>query len=90
VQALVNLGRVKLAEAMGLEIPERIEDERDMWWSLTSFVYENDPNAMVDLNRYRKRQSLPPFYADEGPEKRVEAGSEAKQDEEDEQSTPTH
>jgi hypothetical protein len=40
VQALVNLGRKKLANEMGLELPDSIEAERQMWWYLTSFVYE--------------------------------------------------
>src|SRR5262249_25930637 len=80
VQALVNLGRVKLANAMGLEIPEKIEEEADMWWSLTSFVYDNNHNAMKNLDRFRKRQSVPPVLADEGPEKRAEASSEKRQD----------
>ncbi len=71
---------------MGLEIPERIEEERYMWWSLTYFVHENDPKAMENLNRFRKRKSVPAVYADEGPEKRTEAASENKQDEQNEQS----
>jgi len=31
VQALVNIGRVKLAENLGLHLPEKLEDEKQMW-----------------------------------------------------------
>jgi hypothetical protein len=77
---------VKLAKAMGLEIPESVEDEQNMWWALSSFVYENDPNAIVELNKFRK--SAPVAYADEGPEERAEAASRHQRHKQDEHGEP--
>ena len=74
---------------MGLEIPERIVEEREMWWSLTSFVYDNDPNAMESLSKYRKRQSVPTLAAVAGPEKR-DTASEEQQDEQPDESMSEH
>jgi hypothetical protein len=39
VQAMVNLGRVPLAKALGLRLPDTMEDERRMWERLTTFVF---------------------------------------------------
>jgi hypothetical protein len=54
VQAMVNLGRVELAKSMGLTIPPKLEDEREMWKRLFWFVYEPfDEQYLSDLNSYR-------------------------------------
>lgn len=56
VRALVNTGRVKLAEALGLQIPTSIDEEREMWrlaGSLVAYGYSGDAQ---DLDRYRKQQ----------------------------------
>jgi hypothetical protein len=87
VQALVNLGRVKLANEMGLEIPKTIEEEREMWWALTSFVYDNTPEAMEKLNKYRKYRAASPNAPNETTTKTVQApdtetASEQEEDEE--------
>jgi hypothetical protein len=55
VQALVNLGRIKLANEMGLEMPATIEHERRMWWLLKSFLYHNEEAVIGELNLYRSR-----------------------------------
>jgi hypothetical protein len=34
-----------------------------MWWSLTSFVYDNDFNGMKKLDTFRKRQTAQPAPA---------------------------
>lgn len=53
VQALVNLGRVKLAKTLGLRLPDTLEDERDMWGLVTRHVGRCDlgAGAMLDLFR---------------------------------------
>jgi hypothetical protein len=66
VQALVNLGRIKLANEMGLVIPDGIDEEREMWWSLTSFVYENDSKVLKTLNRFRSRRPVSPSVDSKG------------------------
>ena len=54
VQALVNLGRMKLAEQMGLTIPETIEQEREMWLAVRSFVLNGGEEDRQNLDRFRK------------------------------------
>jgi hypothetical protein len=61
VQALVNLGRIKLAGQLGLEVPATIEDERRMWGLVTKFVYFADLSFATQLDAYRK-----PSTADTG------------------------
>ena len=57
VQALVNLGRKKLAEEMGLQIPDSIDDEREMWGLLTDFVYCANDASAKELDKFRKREN---------------------------------
>ena len=54
VQALVNLGRTKLADELGLKIPPKIDEERAMWWLVTTFAYDNNDEAAHKLDQYRK------------------------------------
>ena len=55
VRAMVDMGRVPLAKALGLEIPAKLAGERDMWervnW-LLSFAYE--PEEVTKLDPYRQ------------------------------------
>ena len=53
VQALVNLGRKKLAEEMELRIPESLDQEREMWGLLISFVYFGDEESGKGLDKFR-------------------------------------
>lgn len=54
VQAIVNVGRVELAKKMGLTIPWKLQDEREMWERIFWFVDERfDERYMSDLNSYR-------------------------------------
>jgi hypothetical protein len=54
VQAMVNIGRVELAKKFGLSLPDKLEEERDMWERLFWFVYEPfDGKFVADLNAYR-------------------------------------
>jgi hypothetical protein len=81
VQALVNLGRIKLANEIGLEIPRSIDHERRMWWLLTSFVYKNDPEAIKELDRYRKCPPIATTAATEA----ADHGGAPREDEEGEE-----
>jgi hypothetical protein len=56
VRALVNIGRAKLADEMGLELPDSIVAERRMWWLVVAHVYKADPDAAQELDRYRKHK----------------------------------
>jgi hypothetical protein len=68
VQALVNLGRSPLAQAMGLQIPETLEEERRMWEALTSFVSSEETDSAIALDSYRKGHlGSPSAKKDEGP-----------------------
>jgi hypothetical protein len=55
VQALVNLARIKLAEGLGLQIPETLEEEKVMWGLVTSYVFSPNPEAAACINRFRKK-----------------------------------
>jgi hypothetical protein len=55
-QTLVNVSRGKLATEMGLEIPETIEEEREMWREVSWYVgWPNDEERRVALNRFRAK-----------------------------------
>lgn len=57
VRALVDVGRKPLADALGLEMPARLEDERTMWRSVAWLtVYPYDPLTAVSVNRFRARR----------------------------------
>jgi hypothetical protein len=55
VKAMVDIGRIPLAKALGLEIPATLAQERDMWqrvdW-LLAFAYK--PQAGTELDSYRQ------------------------------------
>jgi hypothetical protein len=56
MRALVNLGRVPLADALGLRLPRTFESERAMWESFVDFVhYGPEPEYLKVLNPSRKR-----------------------------------
>jgi hypothetical protein len=53
-QAIVNIGRVELAKKMGLTIPRKLQDEREMWEQLFWFVDERfDEEYVSGLDSYR-------------------------------------
>ena len=55
-QALVDVGRVPLAEALGLDLPDTLEEEREMWEWVCWFVLEPyDRSREVELNRFRSK-----------------------------------
>jgi hypothetical protein len=60
VKAMVDVGRLPLSEALGLEMPATLEEERDMWqrvsW-LLGFAYHSD--AGIGLDIYRQRPNSP-------------------------------
>jgi hypothetical protein len=61
VRAMVDTGRIPLAKALGLQIPAKLAEERDMWqrvgW-LMSFAY--DPEAGTGLDPYRQPPNTNP------------------------------
>jgi len=63
VRALIHLGRLPLAEAVGLTIPSTLDAERRMWAMFTRFAYYGTtvPSAFR-LDEYRTR---PPQVGDE-------------------------
>lgn len=77
VQAMVNLGRKKLAESLGLQIPVSLEEERHMWGHLTSFVFYGDQAHGSAVDHYRKRDEAP---AARGRNAATEAGEQEKDD----------
>ncbi len=58
VQALVNLGRVKLAEQLGLELPPSLDAERTMWQIVTSFVYYSKVETGKKLDPFRRKVAV--------------------------------
>ncbi|QYN21318.1 hypothetical protein [Amycolatopsis sp. DSM 110486] len=52
VRAMVDLGRAPLAAAMGLTLPVRLADEREMWRATGDFVGKGPTDA---LDPYRAR-----------------------------------
>jgi hypothetical protein len=68
VQAQVNLGRLPLAQAMGLQIPATLEEERRMWEALTTFVSSEEPDSATTLDSYRQGHAgAPSARKDDGP-----------------------
>jgi hypothetical protein len=58
VQAMVNLGRVPLATALGLVIPDDFETEREMWDAAMEFTREKyDDGWGAKLEPFRSRNS---------------------------------
>jgi hypothetical protein len=53
VRAMVNVGRVPLAQALGLRLPDGLADERTMWTlssQLTRLAYDD---RATQLDKYR-------------------------------------
>jgi hypothetical protein len=65
VQALVNVGRVKLAPALGLELPPTFLEEQEMWRSWTGLVtYGSHDSYLRVLDRRRSTPAPPVPKAD--------------------------
>jgi hypothetical protein len=56
VQALVNVGRLKLADSLGLQLPENLQEEKIMWGLVTSFVYFGKDEDGEQLDRFRTKR----------------------------------
>jgi hypothetical protein len=56
VQALVNIGRIKLAEQLGLRVPDTLEAEKEMWGLATSYVFWSKPEVGAKLDAFRARK----------------------------------
>jgi hypothetical protein len=60
VRALVNLGRKPLAEALGLELPPTIADERAMWAAVYKLAGEPYPTTVIESTAtVTERQIVP-------------------------------
>jgi hypothetical protein len=57
VRALVNLGRHPLAQAMGLDLPQNIEEEREMWRMVSRMSRTRYHDRAAALNRFRSSPS---------------------------------
>ena len=54
VRGLVNLGRIPLAESLGLRIPDSLEQEREMWRRVNWLVrLDFDERIQPELDNYR-------------------------------------
>ncbi|MEV0459742.1 hypothetical protein [Catellatospora methionotrophica] len=61
VRSMVNLGRVRLAESMGLLMPDSLADERQMWLAVARLVRDPaDPNAAGRLDAFRRAATAVP------------------------------
>jgi hypothetical protein len=54
IHALVNLGRVKLADSLGLKLPKTLEEEKKMWGLFAGYTYYANPEDGEALDTYRK------------------------------------
>lgn len=54
IQALVNLGRKPLAEALGYPLPADVGRELYLWANLTRYVRDGDPTRIKRVDRYRE------------------------------------
>lgn len=56
VKAMVDVGRLPLAKALGLEMPATLEEEREMWQRVSWLLgFEYNPDAGIGLDIYRQR-----------------------------------
>jgi hypothetical protein len=53
VQALVNIGRLKLAESLGLKLPASLQQEKTMWGLVTRYGYFAKSKVGDELNTFR-------------------------------------
>lgn len=58
VRALVNLGRHPLAQAMGLDLPQDIAEEREMWRMVSRMSRSRFHDRAVALNRFRSQPGM--------------------------------
>ncbi|NEC89915.1 hypothetical protein [Streptomyces sp. SID12501] len=58
VRALVNLGRLPLAQAMGLDLPQDIAEEREMWRMVSRMSRSRFHDRAVALNRFRSSPGM--------------------------------
>ena len=54
IQALVNTGRAKLANSLGLKLPETLEEEKTMWGSVTKYNFFGSREYGEELDALRE------------------------------------
>lgn len=63
VRAIVDLGRLPLAAAFGLDVPDSLDDERRMWEYLSwSLGYPYTPESAERMNQFRVRRTDAYFH----------------------------
>jgi hypothetical protein len=65
VKAMVNTGRIKLADSLGLEMPKTLAEEKLMWGYVTGYAYYGDDGNAANLERFRKTRPAPPAEDDD-------------------------
>ncbi len=60
VKAMVNVGRLDLAKALGLQIPATLEDERSMWSAQFHVVELANDAHLASYNSFRAPVETPP------------------------------
>jgi len=58
VQALVNIGRVKLASSMGLKLPNKLDEEKAMWGLVTRYNFFCNAEDGTLLDKYRENGQM--------------------------------
>jgi len=53
-----NLGRAKLADGLGLDLPASLEEEKTMWGLVTKYAYYADQHLGNALDAYRKAPAV--------------------------------
>jgi hypothetical protein len=67
VRAMVNVGRIKLAQEYGLKLPHTIAQERRMWQALRTFLfYGYTSTSGLPLNAYRIQPTASPSVPIDG------------------------
>lgn len=82
VQALVNVSRLPLAEALGVEVPSSLAEEKTMWGLVTKYTYFAQPGDGAALDRYKKAAPTGPGCAG-GPGKPHPGAEDADPDNDD-------
>jgi len=60
VKAMVNIGRVHLADALSLEMPATLDEEREMWSAHFWTIEVNQDAYIASYNSFRRRRGYRP------------------------------
>jgi hypothetical protein len=54
IRAMINLGRFRLADGVGVVVPWRLDDEQQMWAALSGVIHGREPTARPWLDVFRR------------------------------------